>query len=166
MGKGTKAALEALKQALALEKRGQEFYAQAATRTVDPKGKEMFRSLAGDEVMHAEVIQRQVDALAMGEGWSLPEGADQVEADLDSPLFPKGKLALEEAIRPDASDLDALLFALKLENDAFNLYAGLAKSAEDPIAKQLYEYLVGAERTHFDLIMLHYESLSSAGSCA
>ena len=166
MGKDTGAALEALKQALALEKRGQEFYTEAAARTTDPKGKEMFGSLADDEVMHSEVIQRQMDALAKGEGWTLPEGIGQVEADLDSPLFPKGKVAFEEAIRPDASDVDALLFALKLENDAFNLYAGLAKMAEDPTAKQLYGYLVSAERTHFDLVMLNYESLSSVGNFA
>ena len=166
MGKETSAALEALKQALALEKRGQEFYTEAAARTADPKGKEMFGSLADDEVMHAEFIQRQVDALAKGEGWVLPDGVDQVDADLDTPLFPKGKVAFEEAVRSDASDLDALLFALKLENDAFNLYAELAKTAEDPTAKQLYEYLVSAERTHFNLVMLNYESLSSAGNFA
>ena len=164
MGKETNVALQALEQALALEKRGQAFYTEAAARTVDPKGKEMFGSLADDEVMHAEVIQRQVDALAKGKGWVLPDGVDQVEADLNSPLFPKGKVAFEEAIRPDASDVDALLFALKLENDAFSLYAGLAKGTEDPVAKQLYEYLASAERTHFNLVMLNYESLSSAGS--
>jgi rubrerythrin len=160
----SKAAIDALKQALALEKSGQEFYTQAAARTTDAKGKEMFRSLADDEVMHAEVIQRQVDALAKGEGWIIPEGIGAVDADLESPLFPEGKVALEQAVQPDASDLDALLFALKIENDTFNLYAEQAKLAEDPNAKRLYEYLVHAERTHFNLVMLNYESLSSAGN--
>ena len=165
MGKG-KTALDVLKEALALEQRGQEFYQEAAARTADAKGKAMFSSLADDEVMHAEVIQRQVDALAKGGGWSLPEGIGAVDVDLESPLFPASKAELEKAVQPDASDMDALLFALKLENDAFNLYAEQAKLAEDPIAKQLYEYLVNAERTHFNLLMLNYESLSSAGSFA
>ena len=160
------AAMEALKKALELEKRGQEFYAQAAARTVDPKGKEMFSSLADDEVMHAEVIQRQVDALAKGKGWIVPEAFEIVEADLESPLFPGSKVDLEKAVQPDASDLDALLFALKIENDSFNLYTEQAKVATDPNAKYLYEYLVAAERTHFNLLMLNYESLSSAGSFA
>ena len=163
MGKGADAALKALRQALALEQDGRHFYEAAAERTADPKGKAMFRSLAGDEVMHARTIQRQVDALERGEGWVLQEGIRDVEADLDTPLFPKGKIELEQAVRPDAGDLDALLFALKIENDSFNLYAEQAKTATDPNAKRLYEYLVDAERTHFNLLMLNYDSLSSAG---
>lgn len=158
-----KSSLEALQQALALEHQGQTFYIQAAGRTVDPKGKDMFRSLADDEVMHANMIQRQIDALAQGEGWILIE-AGEVEVDLESPLFPQGKVELEKAVRPDASDLDALLFALQIENDSFVLYAGQAKQAQDPNARRLYEYLADAERTHFNLIMLNYEHLNQRGS--
>jgi rubrerythrin len=157
----TKAALIVLQQALELEQRGQEFYAQAAERTVDPKGKEMLLSLAGDEVLHQEVIQRQIDALGQGEGWVLPEGVPEVDADPSTPLFPAGKVELEKAIRPDASDMDAVLFALKIENDSFALYSEQAQKATDPNAKRLYEYLVDAERTHFNLLMSNYESLNS-----
>jgi rubrerythrin len=161
MGTETNAALDALKKALVLEQNGQRFYLEATERTADPKGANMFRSLADDEVIHAKVIQRQIDALAEGGNWVSPEGVDEVKADLETPLFPEGKVELEKAIRPDASDLDALLFALKIENDSFNLYAEQAKVAKDPNAKRLYEFLVDAERTHFDLLMLNYESLSS-----
>jgi rubrerythrin len=161
---GNKASMEALRKALELEETGQEFYVGAAGRTVDPKGKDMFRSLADDEALHARIIQREIDALAKGEGWQVPEASAEGEVDLDTPLFPKGKAELEKAVRPDASDLDALLFALKIENDSFNLYVEQAKAATDPNAKRLYEYLVGAERTHFNLLMLNYESLSAAGN--
>ena len=91
----------------------------------------------------------------------MPKDASGVQADLVTPLFPEGKLELEKAIQPDASDLDALLFALKIENDSFNLYAEQAQAAQDPNARSLYEYLVDAERTHFNLLMLNYESLNS-----
>jgi rubrerythrin len=155
------AALQALEQALSLERDGHRFYIQAAERTVDPKGAEMFRSLADDERLHERMIQNQIDSLSAGKGWTLPQGVGRVQADLETPLFPKGKLELEKAIRPDASDLDALLFALKIENDSFNLYVEQAGRVDDPKAKQMYEYLVQAERTHFNLVMLNYESLSS-----
>ena len=65
---GKDAALVALQKALELEQRGQTFYMEAAERTVNESGKEMYRSLAADEVLHAEVIQRQIDALTEGEG--------------------------------------------------------------------------------------------------
>jgi rubrerythrin len=157
----TKAVLAVLQQALELEERGQEFYAQAAERTVDAKGKETFLSLASDEVLHQEVLQRQVEALGQGEGWVLPGDLPKVDADLNTPLFPEGKVEFEKAIRSDASDMDALLFALKLENDSFALYAEQARSTSDPNARRLFEYLVDAERTHFDLLMSNYESLNS-----
>ena len=154
---GSDAAL-ALKKALKLEQEGGAFYREAAERTVDPKGKAMYASLAEDEALHARIIQREIDALAEGKGWQATEG----EVDLESPLFPQGKVAFEKAVRSDASDLDALLFALKIENDSFNLYLEQAKAATDAKAKEFYEFLVGAERSHFDLLMANYESLSQA----
>jgi rubrerythrin len=154
-------AVLALKKALKLEQEGEAFYREAAERTVDAKGKAMYASLAEDEVLHARVIQREIDALAEGKGWQATEAAEG-KVDLDSPLFPKGKVAFEKAVRSDASDLDALLFALKIENDSFNLYVEQAKAATDDKAKQFYEFLVGAERGHFNLLMANYESLSQA----
>jgi rubrerythrin len=157
------AALEVLQKALQLEESGKAFYDQAAERTVDPKGKAMFASLAEDEVVHARVITRAIASLESGKALQAEVSAEGA-VDLDSPLFPAGKLALDEAIRPDAGDMDALLFALKIENDSYSLYAEQAKGATDPQARQFYEYLAGAERSHFNLLMTNYDSLSSAGS--
>jgi rubrerythrin len=54
----------------------------------------------------------------------------------------------------------------KVGNDGSNLYAEQAQAAQDPNAKRMYEYLVDAERTHFNLLMLNYESLSSKAGWA
>jgi len=158
----TKAALTVLQQALDLEQRGHEFYTQAAERTADATGKKMFLSLAGVEMLHQAFIQRQIDSLGQDGGWVPPEDLPEVDADLSKPLFPAGALELQKAIHPDASDLDALLFALKIENDSFALYVDQAKLATDSNAKRLYAYLVDAERTHFNLLMSNYESLNSS----
>lgn len=157
------AALQALHKALALEQDGRRFYLAAAERTSAPKGKAMFGSLADDEALHTVVIQGQIDSLKREEGWVLPVGIVEAGVDLDTPLFPEDVVAFHQAVRSDASDMDALLFALKLENDSFDLYAEQAKAARDANARRMYEYLADAERTHFDLLMLNYESLSTAG---
>jgi rubrerythrin len=168
MDMGTQAALEALDQAIELEMKGQAFYLEAAKRTVDPKGVKMFQSLAEDEVFHQNILRRQVASLTEEKGWVLPTGANEVEADLQTPLFfpadlfPTGK-EIDGVVGPGTTEMDALLFAIKIENDSFNLYLNLAKAAEDPNAKRMYEYLVDAERTHFDLLMLNYESIASMG---
>jgi rubrerythrin len=167
------AAMDVLEKALRLEQEGHRFYLEAAERTADPRGSEMFSSLAGDELLHQRIIQRQIDSLSQGGGWVASKEIEDLEAvsqesggagvDLDTPLFPRGRLELQKAIHPEASDLEAVLFGLKIENDSFALYTQQAKAAQDPEAKRMYEFLAGAERSHFDLLMLNYESLSGMG---
>lgn len=166
MAKESNVALNALKQALELEKEGHQFYQKAANRTIDPKGAAMFRSLADDELKHQQMIQRQIDALTKGQDWLDLNEIGDVQVDLQTPLFPAGKLEIEKAIQPDASDMDALLFALKIENDSFDLYAKQARVSQDLNAIHMFGSLAAAERTHFNLLMLNYESLSSHGGWA
>jgi rubrerythrin len=166
MNTGTNAALTALNQAIKLEIKGQRFYLEAAECTTNPKGAEMFRSLADDEVIHERILRRQLDALGQGEGWVLPEGVAEVAVDLAALIFPESEKVCEETLRPDESDLDALLFALQIENESFNLYRELAQTTEDPNGQRMYEYLANAERGHFELLMLNYEHLSTVGSWA
>jgi rubrerythrin len=174
MSKANNAALVALNQAIELEVKGQRFYLEAAECTINPKGAEMFRSLADDEVIHERILRRQLDALTQGEGWvpvlseveGLPEGVAEVTADLADLIFPEGEKVCEETLRPDESDLDALLFALQIEHESFNLYRELAQTTEDSNGKRMYEYLANAERGHFEQLMLNYEHLSTVGSWA
>jgi len=163
MAKESNTALSVLKQALELEKEGRRFYQQAAKRTADAKGAALFRSLADDEDKHRRIIQKQIDALTKEQDWLDVQEIGDIQVDLQTPLFPAGRLALEKAVQPDASDLDALLFALKIENDSFDLYARQAQASQDLNATRMFGFLADAERTHFNLLMLNYESLSSHG---
>lgn len=156
-------ALQALRQAIRLEKDGYKFYAEAAERTADPRGKEMLLSLADDEKLHLRIVRDQYEALSGGQGWvSFPETMERgVEpVDLDKPLFPPEK----EAISPEASDTDALLFALQIENESYELYRKAATETADPAGSEMYQFLAGQERTHFDILMLNYEHLVNTGS--
>lgn len=174
MNTGNNAALTALNQAIELEIEGQRFYLEAAECTTNPKGAEMFRSLADDEVIHERILRRQLDALTQGEGWvpvlstveGLPEGLAEVTANFAALIFPDSEKVCEEAVRPDDSDLDALLFALQIENKSFELYREMIEKTTDPNGKRMYKYLANAERGHFELLMLNYEHLSTTGSWA
>ena len=155
--------LDALNEALCHEQEGHAFYLKAADRTIDPRGAETFRSLADDALLHIGIIHQQIDALEAAQEWALPECVFDCTADLERPLYPRGEEAFKEAIRPDATDLEALQFALKTEDDSFDLYREHAMTANDPNARRLYEYLAEEARNHFNRLMLNYESLSSMG---
>ena len=158
-------ALQALRQAIRLEQDGYEFYTEAAERMADPRGREMFLSLADDEKLHLRIVRDQYEALSAGKGWvSFSEVLDLKPVDLDKPLFPPGGEAVEKAIAPDASDADALLFALQKENESYELYRQAATETADPAGKEMYQRLASYEHIHFDILMLNYEHLVSTGN--
>jgi len=154
-------ALQVLSQALKLEQEGQAFYNQAAESTLDAKGKAMFGSLADDEALHAEMIQRQLHALEGDGKYALLPDFDAPAIDLGAKLFAPEKVEAKAGV--SASDVDALHVALENEIKSYELYAEAAKASDDPNAKQLYGWLASAETTHFNLLMSNYESLVSLG---
>ena len=155
--------LQVLSQALKLEQEGRAFYLQAAELTLDEQGRAMFLSLADDEVKHAEMITRQLHALeGDGKYVLLPDlGVEAIDA--DAKLFPPEKKQIEASLGVDPSVIDALHLALEREVQSRDLYAQAAKDATDAAGKQMYLWLVGAETTHFNLLMANYEALSERG---
>jgi len=166
MSTGNHAAMSALQQAIDLEVKGQRFYLEAAECTTNPRGAEMYRSLADDEVIHERILRRQLDALTRGEGWVLPTDVAEVKVNLADLIFPQSEKVCGEAVRPDDNELDALLFALQIENKSFELYREMIEKTADPNGRRMYEYLANAERGHFERLMLNYEHLSTTGSWA
>jgi rubrerythrin len=156
-------AVGALKQGLELEQKGLDFYRSAEERTADPLGKVMFQQLARDEANHYATLKKQMDALESGGGWVVDTGSAEKPEGPFEPLFPPDKAAMQAKISQRASDVDALHFALELENNAYNLYREAAESVSDPAGKAIYEYLAGLERGHFNLLMLNYDNLANAG---
>ena len=153
----------ALEKAIRIEKDGRRFYLQAAERTNDQRGKEIFLSLAHEEEEHLRIVEKEYDSLSKGKGW-LALAKATGEVDLRSPLFPPGREALEKMVRSDDSDLDALLLALGFENKSYELYRKGYTETDDPQGKAVYEYLADMEREHFETLMRNYEHLSRTGS--
>jgi len=148
-----------LTQAMNIEKQGEEFYMEAAARSEDPESAQMFQNLASDEQQHYDYIRRQLESHQAGESWiKIPE-LDSVEAiDAQAPVFPKG-LAPVKDLPSEPSMQDALLFGLGAEVKSFELYSKSAKEADSEEAKKMFTKLAGAERGHFDILMMRYESL-------
>ncbi len=159
MTEDVKVALSTLEQAMEVEQEGRQFYLKAAQTTQDKKGQEMFTTLADDEQKHCDLIKRQHIALA-GEGnWASSSEIKPVDIDLDKPLFPKGRGALQKVATTKPNDWDALLFGLDIETKSYDLYRRAASEVADPLGKQMFEFLAGHERGHFDILMMRYDAL-------
>jgi rubrerythrin len=150
--------IQVLEQAMKLEQTGRDFYRQAAERSQDPETAETFRTLADDELQHYGYIERQCNALKAGGPWGpIPELDSVTAIDAEAPVFPKGVVALEK-LPKNANDEDALLFGLGIEVNSFEMYIKNAGQTDNLEAKKMFRRLAAAERGHFDLLMLRYES--------
>jgi len=150
----------ALNEALCHEEEARQFYIKAAERTADRSGAQMFRDLANTASTHIAILEQQVESLSNQDRWILPECALGCEADLTDPFFPRGYEALKEAIRSNADDNDAIIFALERVQKGHAMYREAALSALDPIARRIYEYLTEEAKTQRDLLMLSFERVA------
>jgi rubrerythrin len=123
----------------------------------------MFLSLADDEVKHADMITRQLHALEGDGSYVLLPDANVEAVDAGAQLFPPERKQIESALGVDPSVIDALHLALEREVISRDLYAQAAQETQDAAGKQMYLWLVGAETTHFNLLMSNYEALTERG---
>ncbi len=158
MPRHVETALTILDQAMGIEREGQAFYLKAAGIARDAKGQEMFRSLAGEEQIHYDVLRRAHTSLSSGGGW-VPPQVKAAPVNLARQLFPKGAKGLEAAVNPEASERDALIFGLGIESRSFNLYVRSARETADPLGRQTFEQLASQEEAHFDLLMMRFDGL-------
>jgi len=157
-GNEANAALQLLERALCLEIDGEEFYRQAATRTADVTGQKMFLDLAEQEGLHQQIIRRQMDNLNAHGVWMADERFEGATCDLSQSLFPQGA-ARARAVGPRADELEALWLALEKESQSYELYRQGALQTQDPLARALYQYLMSAEREHFNTLMTNYDGI-------
>jgi rubrerythrin len=151
-------ARQVLERALCLEIDGEAFYRQAAAKAQDPSGKRMFQDLAQQEAEHQLLIRRQLESLDASGQFAADERIRPLACDLSQSLFPQGE-ARARAIGPRANELEAIWYALGKESESYELYRQGAQQTRDPLARSLYQYLMAAERDHFNILMSNYEEI-------
>lgn len=155
-------ALTALSRALQLEQEGYAFYLQAAERVQDPTCKKTMLSLADDEKIHEAMIVRQIEALREQGGFVQIPTIAPVEVDLSTRIFPPDAKGVRQRVSENADELDALLMAMEIEVRSYDLYRQAAFETQDPVGREMYQWLASAEITHFNLLMSNYEAIVNA----
>jgi len=164
MAQELQTALSILEKAIRTELDGQEMYREAAERTTDPRGKQVFEDLIQEEQGHLQLLQKQFDSLRSTGKWAPMEKAGSGPASAPSPqIFPKGQRSIEATIPPAASDLDALKIAMEFERRGYAAYRKAAETSADPTAKAVYEYLAKEENRHYVVLEKTHTYLASNG---
>ncbi|MHB0876206.1 MAG: hypothetical protein ACYC5O_09200 [Anaerolineae bacterium] len=147
-----------LRLAIANEEATRRFYTKAVALLQTQSAKDLVVSLAEEEAVHEKVIGEQIRSLEAGSGWLAAPATLAISADERQEL-PARVRALERELRPEDSEQDVLLYALRLEMDSHSFYHRAAGSAPGEVASDLYLRLAAMERQHFENLTLAYEDL-------
>ncbi len=144
-----KKALDILKQAILLEKRGYSFYSTVAEQSKDPEIKNIFAIMAEEETTHVKFLSDQFASFDKNHQFlkvNLPDLANEKIA----------KLVLSEEIKNKISaagfESAAISAAIDMENRAIAIYSSQAESASDANEKNLYAWLAEWEKTHLKIL--------------
>ncbi|MEE9401654.1 MAG: ferritin family protein [Desulfobacteria bacterium] len=148
MSDGQDRSLQMLSTALELEKKGKNFYDKAVSTCHDAVGREIFRMLMKDEIMHMDRIQKIYESLKAGETWSDEwKSIEPGHKDLGV-LFREMVSDHGKDITAKTSDIEALDVGIDLESRAITFYQGHLSKADDSLEREFLEHIITEEKGH------------------
>jgi len=150
-------ALEMLKKALEIEQKGKIYYEKAISECVNEQGKEIFKMLRDDEIIHSERIQQIFDRLTEGKDFGDAWEKMKTSEDKLENLF--REIAKQNPPKEAAhkSDLEALNTGAEFEQATVQFYEEHLKIATEPLEKRFVEAMVIEEKAHRQaLLSMHF----------
>jgi rubrerythrin len=145
--------LEVVKNAIRVENDGYQFYRLAEEKTEDPKGKEVFASLARDETNHTETLKSLYKSIKEKGKYKFDEVKDMkhvLDTTSESPIFSK---EFKQRLNKGGLEMTALSIGILLEKNAIDFYKKSAQEAEEEDVKMLFNHLADWEGEHLRLLV-------------
>ena len=151
---------EGIAKAIQAEADGYHFYMMAARTTSDLKGREVFETLAKEELDHQRFLQIQYKAL-METGKPDESAHLGNRADLSglSPIFSE---QIQARVREAHYEMSALSIGIQLELNSIQFYRSESVVASDPIVRAFYSDLVDWEAGHYHALLRQQEALKES----
>jgi rubrerythrin len=142
-------AVEILKSAIIMEQKGKSFYEAIAGSTKSVAVREIFNSMAMEEVKHIEMLKEQYVHLTK-------DGKLKLMTTFEKPSdFAKEILTaqIKKEITGASYEAAAISAAVTMEKQAVEFYSGRAKSGDDEAERSLFDWLANWEKGHVDLLV-------------
>ena len=145
-----------LREALAIEQTGEDFYRRGAETCNNPVAHETFVALANVEKQHAAYFRTVYDAMASTGHWPAANAVELAQHEVPA----MAKTIFDQA-RCDAQDCDVVMCAelhqlyeaaMDKENQSIRLYETQATESDNPDEQAFYQFLIGQERGHLELL--------------
>lgn len=152
---------EAIITSLDFEKRVRDYYARAADRTDDPRGKEVFIALAEEEQGHVDYLQSRLDQWRSTGKISAPDLATTLPK---AEWLKEGKLKMNAVAfkRDYSSEVAMLKDSAKLEDDISELYKKLVAELP-PDQAAMFRRFLEIEDGHTAIVEAEIDALQKDG---
>jgi rubrerythrin len=129
------------------------FYKHAGSIVKDKELRDTLLKLAGDEKGHFLSLEDLYDRNVRSEMWAPYKDILSKAGlpDIDE-LVQETHKELLRKIRGLSTKKEVLEMALMLEKEAFDLFSNAAGKTKDPDVKKVFEFLMGFEKNHVQLI--------------
>jgi rubrerythrin len=143
-------ALDILKEAILLERRGQSLYLQVAGAATTPAVHEFFQIMAEEEGRHIGILEEQFRSVDRTGAFSTADIAlDGGTPSADLVLTPE----LKDQIAGAGYEAAAISAAILMEERAVAFYSGRAAAIEDGDERKLYQWLSNWEKGHLRFLV-------------
>lgn len=157
---------DALKMAVDMEKNGYDIYMKAAKKTSNELGKATLQAIAAKELDHIKAIgefSKKIGAKDPVLDIAISLINVKNKKDYILPIFERLRNELDAKVNPDSDLGKAYEVAMQLEKESYDLYKKLAGEAVDPQVKKFFEFLMGEENTHYELLEETLQYLNHPG---
>ncbi|MFH1010108.1 MAG: ferritin family protein [bacterium] len=160
MDESVRRTTEGIAKAIQAEADGYHFYMMAARTTKDPKGREVFETLAREELDHQQFLRTQYKALSeTGKPDSRVHLGNRTDLSGMSPIFSE---QIQSRVREAHYEMSALSIGIQLELSSIKFYQEEAKAASDAFVQTFYTELVEWETGHYRALLRQQEALKES----
>jgi len=150
--------LEGLRYAIQMEIDGKEHYLKASRESGNELGKKLLQSLAEAEDQHRQKFEEIYAAMRTRKSWPAvdfqPDGGRTMRT-----IFARATEKTDSAVKPLATELDAVQMAMKMENESRDFYTSRSENTNEDGEKEFYELLAMEEREHYLILLDYYDYL-------
>ena len=157
-------ARDALKIAMATERRGINFYKTASQIVTHAPTKKTFLNMLDEEKGHLARLQKEWERL-MKKDRNLRTAPVFLHFDYEAlkNIFPS-RSEVKKKLKTNISEVDALELAMKMELEAFRFFTDYGDRFNDTKGKDIFLQFAIEEEEHYQIIKEEYDRLLAAGN--
>ncbi len=140
-----KSAVDILKEAILLERRGKAFYGTCAKQTQSEAARKIFQMMADEEDEHIEFLSKQFAHYEKNQAFMENEVTAHPDEDAVMEILSE---EVKKEISAASFEAAAISAAMDFETRAVKVYSDRAEQATDPNEKQMYQMLADWEKGH------------------